>query len=136
MKLWSDEQGFTTTFFAIMMPLFLALFGLCADGSSVIYHRIALEKATDAAGLATIDAYDREAWKDGRVELREDLAVKYAAQILSSNMPKATLIAVTIPESNKSECRIETEVRVPTIFLGIFGQQYITLRTFSLAHGS
>lgn len=136
-KILRSEAGFTVTFFALMMPVFLAILGLCADGSFIIYNKIALDKASDAAGLATIDSYDRESWLlEGKTVLREDKAWEYATMILQSNMSNARLIHLEIPEDRKNECRIETEAEVPTFFLKIFLIHSYKIRAYSVSYGN
>jgi hypothetical protein len=131
-----DEKGFTTTVFAIFMPVLLAFLALCSDGVTVIYYRISLETAADAASLAGIDSYDRDIWyNDNRIVLRQEEAEQLAREILEENFSPARLLKVEIPEDQQNTCIVEAEVEAPLHFLQIFGVEAKIIRTVSLAHG-
>mgnify|MGYP000847373309 CR=1 FL=1 len=130
------ERGFTTTVFAIFMPILLAFLALCADGAIFIYYRISLETASDAASLAGIDAYDRDIWySENRIVIQQERAEELVREVLMDNMPKARLLKVEVPEETPNVCRVEAEVDVPLHFLQLFGVDSQTISAVSLAHG-
>lgn len=134
--LLANNRGFTTTFFALLMPVILAFTGLCADGIMVIYHKISLETASDAASLATIDSYDRDIWFNQQlIVLREEQARLLANEILQANLPGAVLVDLIIEADRPSVCKIQTQYEVPLMFLRIFGINSKTVMTVSTAHG-
>lgn len=132
----NNENGFTTTFFAIFMPLILVLLGLCTDGSIIVYQKISLETATDAASRSAIDAYDREIWmNDRKVVLDPSRAQEIVTEVLRKNNINARLINLEVPVERPAECEIKTEMEIPLFFLKIFGISYYTVQTNSVAHG-
>ncbi|OEF99139.1 hypothetical protein BHF71_10065 [Vulcanibacillus modesticaldus] len=135
-RILTNERGFTTTFFAVMMPVFIAILGLTVDGSIIIYHRLALDTAADAATLAAIDAYDREIWlTERKVVLNEYEAREIAEEVLDRNLPTATIIDFEVPSTQPNTFKLTAEYTVPTFFLKIFGIDSYTLTTYSSAHG-
>jgi len=131
-----DDRGVSTTVFAIFLPVILAFIALCVDGATLIYYRISLETAADAASLAGIDAYDRQIWSsEQRVVLIQYKAEELAREILHDNMPEAELIAVEIPFDSPNTCRLEAKVEAPLHFLKLFGIDARTIWVVSLAHG-
>lgn len=135
-KFFKNEKGFSTTFFAIMLPVLISILGLTADGAIIIYHRLALETAADAASLSAIDAYDRDIWiVESRVVLDAEEAEDIAREILAINMPGAMVVEFEVPEGQPGSCKLTAEFEVPTFFLKVFGTDSYTLTAYSTAHG-
>ncbi|HYE67364.1 MAG TPA: hypothetical protein VEA58_02060 [Anaerovoracaceae bacterium] len=135
-RMLANERGFSTTFFAVMMPLILTVVGLCVDGAFVIYYRISLETTAEAASFSAIDAYDRTIWNSERtVVIREDWAMDIASAVIHENLPDARLIGVEVPEDNKETCIVTVEMDVPTFFLNVVGISEYHLTAKSSATG-
>lgn len=133
----SNEKGFTTTFFALLIPVILGFIGLCADGAMVAYYRISLNATTDIAVISAIDSYDRDAWfNHGRIILREDISRIIINDILDNNLPGARLTSIRIDPAKPNEIAIETEYDVNLFFLRIFGIDIKPISSSGLAHGS
>jgi len=121
---------------AIFMPVLLAFLALCADGAVLIFYRISLETAADAASLAAIDSYDRDIWySETRIVLREEIAEQLVLEILMENIPEARLVKIEVPALEQNTCIVEAEVDAPLHFLQIFGIDAKTVTVTSLAHG-
>lgn len=136
-RILNNQNGFTTTFFAILIPVVLAFIGLCTDGVMILYYKISLDVATDSAAVSTIDSYDRNEWfEGGRIILRQDVAFQIAEDILHSNLPDARLIRLQINSSQPHVVSLDTEYDVKLLFLKIFGVDIKRVYTHSLAHGS
>lgn len=130
------EKGFSTTVFALFLPTILSVLALCADGAVVIYYRISLGTAADAASLAAIDSYDRDIWyNEGRVVLQEERAEELARENLRDNLPEAELIHIEVLEEEPHTCEVKVQIEAPLFFLPMFGIDAKTITMTSLAHG-
>ncbi|WP_127580766.1 TadE/TadG family type IV pilus assembly protein [Paenibacillus koleovorans] len=133
LKSFRASNGFTTTFFAVLMPVLILILGLCADGSIIIYNKIALDTATDAAAVSSSDSYNRDLWwtPPHILELRRDAAENIVRDVLQQNMPRARLVSLEILPSKK-ECKIETVAEIPMFFMKLFQIESYTIRASSI----
>ncbi|MDR6551568.1 pilus assembly protein TadG-related protein [Paenibacillus qinlingensis] len=118
-----EEDGFSATFFAITMPVILAIMGIAIDGSYVVYNRIKLDMAADAAARAAIHSLDLSVWYGERkIVLNTSKAYQMVDQLMRDNMPTARLISLEIPSDSPNTCVIEVEAQVPLFFLRLFNE--------------
>jgi hypothetical protein len=137
LQIMQAEVGFTTTFFAIMMPVFIILLGLCADGAAIIYQRIALETASDAASMSAIDSFDRTIWNnEHKVVLLHDKALMIAQEILDQNVSRAKIVSLEIPTDMPNSCKLMTEMEVPLVFLKLLQIDKYTIKATSYSHAN
>ena len=75
------ERGQAVVWVAVMLPLFLAVFGLAADGALVFSARRELVDIADAAARAGATAVDEEAYRrTGDVRL-DDARARHSAEV-------------------------------------------------------
>ncbi|MPN43467.1 hypothetical protein SDC9_191027 [bioreactor metagenome] len=113
---------------AIMMML-IAMAGLITDGGIMMYTKIRLEAAADAAAHSTGAAYDAELWEEsGIVELDPFVAEQYASILLNENFPEAVLESCEIDPVQKNVATVKARVVVQTVFMKVFGIDNKTIR--------
>jgi hypothetical protein len=122
---------------AVMMPMILAVLGLCVDGVIVVYHRIKLDTSAEAATMSSIAAYDREIWSSQRiVALDEQQGRRLAQEYLSRNLEGAKLVSYNVSPERPNECSAEVEMQVPLFFMKVFGFTEATIKAHSMATGT
>ena len=136
-KLKPRQAGVTATLLAVMMPMIIAVLGLCVDGAIVIYHRIKLETSAEAATMSSIAAFKRDLWDEQRVvELDEAKGRAIAMEYLERNVKGAKLVKYKVTPERRNECSAEVEMQVPLFFMKAFGYSEATIRAHSMATGT
>lgn len=128
-ELYTNERGQAAALAAAVILMLIALTGLVVDGCLLIYNKVRLEAATEAAAHATFLAYDRELWEnEGIVELDPYWAKHYATKLLNQNFPKAVLQSCEVGPVAKNTAIVKTSVEVELIFMKAFGIEKKTVR--------
>lgn len=115
------NNGYITVFVCMLMPLFLALLGICIDGSIILYNDAKLMTATKFAAISATAFYDV---KDGSVVLKgmndSGAARDAATNALEKNFSGAWVYEFSINNSKKNECTVKAKVKVDFFFARIF----------------
>jgi len=128
-KLYRDEKGMAAALTAVTMLMLIALTGLTVDGSLMMYNKVKLEAATEAAAHSTQCAYDVELWEDtGIVELDHDIAMQVATAVLYENFPDAVLESCEIDPIQKNVATLKAMVEIDTVFMRVFNIQKSIIR--------
>ncbi|RTE11205.1 TadE/TadG family type IV pilus assembly protein [Paenibacillus whitsoniae] len=139
MNFWAkvqNEDGFSATFFAIAMPVIITIMGVAVDASYIVYNRIRLDMAVDAAARAAIHSLDLSTWYGERkVVLNTDKAYQMVDELMKANMPNAKLTKMEIPSETPNMCVIDVEAQVPLFFLRIFNENSFTIHASARAIG-
>ncbi|MBN6188059.1 pilus assembly protein [Aneurinibacillus sp. BA2021] len=122
-RLLHEERGIAVVIFAAALPVFILIAGLVIDGGMLIYKKVKLSAAVDAASLAAVNSYNKEKWNAEQVvELDDTTVALAAAQYLLANMQDAQLTDARIEERTESAIKVSVagQVTVPLHFMGIF----------------
>ncbi len=129
-KLYQDDRGMVAVITAFFLLVLVALAGLVIDGGLLIYQRIRLEAATEAAAMATVEAYDVAIWEEhGIVELDPYWAEIHARNYLNINLPEAILESCEVNPFKKNQAIVRSKMEVNTVFMRAFGIEKRTIRT-------
>ncbi|MFT9848260.1 TadE/TadG family type IV pilus assembly protein [Aneurinibacillus sp. REN35] len=122
-RLLHEERGIAVVIFAAALPVFILIAGLVIDGGMLIYKKVKLSAAVDAASLAAVNSYNKEKWNAEQVVELDDTTVSLAAaQYLLANMQDAQLTDARIEERTESAIKVSVagQVTVPLHFMSIF----------------
>jgi|GEM_PF-1009636 len=142
MNLWTKwnrnggQDGFAVAWLMITLPALIAVMGLAIDGSIVVYNRIKLDMAAEAASRGAIHSLDMEVWySERRVVLDQARSSQIIHELLETNMPEARLVSIDIPDSAPNQCNIELEADVPLFFMKAFNVSSYIVRAKSSSMG-
>lgn len=109
------EKGSAAVFFCLLLPVILAIAGMCIDGSYLLYKKAELGSATKFAAISATAFYHTE---NGRIIIDSDPAEGAAETTLKKNCTDAWINQFTIQEN---ECTVDSALVVTFFFVRIFG---------------
>lgn len=127
----NNERGAVYPLALFLIPVFLLMGGLIIDIGMGVYQHTKLTSAVDAAAIATLDAYDREAWEVSEsIIIDEAEALGLARTFLIRNMSEATLQSV---EVNGTRVVVKAKAISPVFFMSMFGKGDLNLKASARA---
>jgi Flp pilus assembly protein TadG len=122
-RTWTEEQGFTMVYMALVLPVLIALAGLAIDGSNYFVQQRRMQTAADAAavGGARILAL-------GGTSTTVNGEVNSLATANGADSVSWTLI------ENGRGVQVQTTHIFPTYFAGILGYTSLTAHATASAH--
>lgn len=117
-----NKSGNILILVCITLPIFIAMLGMCLDGSLVLYYQTRLMAATKFAAISASANY----------KVVGDKTIINATQgqvvdALKTNFNEANLRSFTINSSSKNKCTVVAETNVEFVFMKIFGLKNKTL---------
>ncbi|WP_291990132.1 TadE/TadG family type IV pilus assembly protein [Luteitalea sp.] len=117
--LWTAQRGQAIVWMAVMLPLFLAIVGLAADGGLVFSARRELQNVADSAARAGAQQIDVRAYRESRgrtVVLDQPSARRVARSAVGQNASRDIRIDV-----EPSRVQVGLSRDAPTSFLRLIG---------------
>jgi|SRR5579859_188400 len=129
------ERAQVTVFFALMLPVFLAVVGLALDGGRILEKHANLEAIADAAARAGAAAMDTSATGALRSDASSlptlDPATAENAARAYANYEGVVPLAVT---ADANQVMVRVGERVPTVFLRVAHLDSVWLESRGIAH--
>ncbi|MDQ6675369.1 MAG: pilus assembly protein TadG-related protein [Chloroflexota bacterium] len=129
------ERAQVTVFFALMLPVFLAVAGLALDGGRILEKHADLEAIADAAaraGAAAIDTSASGAFRnDPSSPPTLDPAAAEEAARAYADYEGVVPLAVT---ADASQVMVRVGERVPTVFLRVAHLDSVWIESRGIAH--
>jgi Flp pilus assembly protein TadG len=124
-----------TVFFAVMLPVFLALVGLALDGGRLLEKHADLQAIADAAARAGAAAMDTSASGGLRTNSSspprlDPVAAEDAARAYAEYEGVVPLTVTADP----SQVLVQVGVRVPTVFLRVAHLDSLWIESRGIAH--
>lgn len=108
-----DRNGYAAVFICLLMPLLLALAGICIDGAMLMYYEARLASATKFAAISATAFFEIA---DEEVQLIEGQARTAAETALEENFSSAEMVSFEINDALKSSCTVRAKVDVEFFF--------------------
>ena len=129
------ERAQVTVFFALMLPVFLAVVGLALDGGRILEKHAHLEAIADAAARAGAAAMDTSATGALRSAASSpptlDPATAENAARAYANYEGVVPLAVT---ADANQVMVRVGERVPTVFLRVAHLDSLWIESRGIAH--
>lgn len=117
----NSNKGFIAVLICMMLPVIIALLGICIDGGILLYYDARLMSAAKFAAISATAFYDVT---DGKAVLQgvndSGPAFDAAKNALKMNFIDAQLYKFEINNTKKSECTVKAKVNVDFFFAKIF----------------
>jgi Flp pilus assembly protein TadG len=129
------QRAQVTVFFALMLPVFLAVVGLALDGGRILEKHADLEAIADASARAGAAAMDTSASgalrSDPSSPSTLDPGAAEEAARAYAEYEGAVPLAVT---ANTSQVMVRVGERVPTVFLRVAHLDSLWIESRGIAH--
>jgi Flp pilus assembly protein TadG len=129
------ERAQVTVFFALMLPVFLAVVGLALDGGRLLEKHADLEAIADAAARAGAAAMDTSVSgalrRDASSLPTLDPAAAEAAATAYAEYEGVVPLAVT---SDSGQVLVRVGERIPTVFLRVVHLDSLWIESRGIAH--
>lgn len=115
------KKGYALIFICILMPIIIAIMGLCVDVGVILYYEARLMSATKFAALSASSNY---VVVNKKIMIVEDQQA-FVNNVLTTNFSDAQLVSFKVsgPKKEKYKCTVTTKTEVPLFFVGAIGLQ-------------
>lgn len=121
-RVLKNKAGNILVLVCVTLPIFIAMLGMCLDGSLVLYYQTKLMAATKFAAISA--SANNKVVSDKTIITGTQ---QEAATALETNFSEAKLRSFTINSSSKNKCTVVAETNVNFVFMRVFGIKNKTL---------
>ena len=118
----NNNKGYVAIIFCFIMPVIIAILGICIDGSMIFYYQARLMTATKYAAISATTSNTKE---DGNLIIIKDES--FVERALEKNFDLAQIEGFIIDSTQKNKCTLNTKAEIKLFFIPLIMENYKTI---------